>query len=69
MEVAGLSVSGNEEVGGDTINDLLATNDAFSEIVSEASKSLMVSVVGCCWHRMPRWHVGSFHPGTSGLLL
>lgn len=52
MEVAGPSVSGNEEVGGDTINDLLATNDAFSEIVSEASKSLMVSVVGCCWHRM-----------------
>ena len=30
-------MSDNGESGGDTINDLLATNEAFSEIVSEAS--------------------------------
>ena len=30
-------MSDNGESGGDTINDLLATNEVFSEIVSEAS--------------------------------
>ena len=32
-----LSVSDDGEIGGDAINDLLATNEAFSETVSEAS--------------------------------